>query len=496
MKMKTWVLLSYLVVMLLPLVALYGLYLILNSFYERQNVSETITASKEMTAIEEKLENTRWYRVQPRSNYAPIESLTGPSVWIDLYRSDGFKLYSSTDKDVFGYMIKRDMESLYAGLYDRKETNRTFSIKKPVFADGQVIGFYEITLARKKWTEGVRNRTFIIGALLLLFLAALYVAIAFLLNRKLGRPLGLLIRRMQAFAKNEPLPEARYAAGGEIGEALQQFDRMRHQIEEARQEVERQQQANNFMVASLSHDLKTPLTSIRAYAEALAAPAKLEKQERAEYETVLLAKVGQMQQMIDDLAVYTSLRSSSLPAEPVVVESEEFFDMLLSGYEALTGENGLNLTTSVRLTGCCSVEPKQMTRLMDNLMSNAVKYACSGGVVWASAQDSDLDLPAWIFPEVKPGIKRPDEPEIWLLVQNEGPVPGPEQLRLLHEPFYQADTARTLKRDKTSSGLGLSIVDMIARRHGGSLELHADPDRGMLALCRLPKLTQNKREMK
>lgn len=489
MKIKTWLLLSFLTVMLLPLIALYLLYILLGNFYEQKDVAETLAVARQFANIEDKLQSPELYRVQPSAKYASIRALTSPSIQIDLYRSDGVTLFSSVDQDDVAWMFPVNQERLFTDLYDIQESSRAFSVKKPVFSDGELLGIYKITIARQAWISGVYSRTGLIVSLLLIFVALLYAAIVLLLNRKLNRPLGLLTRRMQSFAQNAPSSptDEHLRVKGEIGDVIDQFEEMKRQIVEGRDEVQRQQQANNYMVASLSHDLKTPLTSIRAYAEALSESPELQEKERKEYASVLFSKVEQMRQMIDDLAVYTSLQSMEHPPDLVPVDGDEFFEMLESGYGAICESKGIHLQTSAWVTGSCMVEPRQMTRLVDNLMNNALKYTGSDGRIWIHAQDANILLPNWVFPTQFSRLEQPIEPSIWILVQNEGPVIPGDILEKMYEPFYQGTASRTQK-DRASSGLGLSIVQMIAKRHGGTFALYSSEGRGMLAVCQLPKI--------
>src|SRR5699024_2106674 len=112
-----------------------------------------------------------------------------------------------------------------------------------------------------------------------------------------------------------------------------------------------QQKDKEYMIATLSHDLKTPLTSIRAYAEALEKEKGLTKEEYQSYNRVITEKATFMKEMLDDLLTYTLLQSPSYELDSVVVDGEEFFEMLLSDYERVCEQNKLSLHTSVHVSG-------------------------------------------------------------------------------------------------------------------------------------------------
>ncbi|RKJ23643.1 sensor histidine kinase, partial [Butyricicoccus sp. 1XD8-22] len=137
---------------------------------------------------------------------------------------------------------------------------------------------------------------------------------------------------------------------------------------------EKEQREKEYMIATISHDLKTPLTSISAYAESLFSERELTIKERDEYRQIIMEKAQYMKQMIDDLLMYTLLQSPSYEMEFVEVEGNEFFDMLVSDYEPLCRKKKIRLNVSSNVIGNYQVNPKQLMRVCDNLMSNAISH--------------------------------------------------------------------------------------------------------------------------
>ena len=147
------------------------------------------------------------------------------------------------------------------------------------------------------------------------------------------------MKQMSAFAKGEvtePLPIRK----DELGELAGSFQLMQQEIETTREKLNEEQRQKEFMIASLSHDLKTPLTSIQAYAESLRA-GKLSEQEQQEYLEVITTKSDYMKQLLDDLMMYTLLQSPSYELELVSVDGDEFFEMLLADYDKLVKRKDL-----------------------------------------------------------------------------------------------------------------------------------------------------------
>ncbi len=202
---------------------------------------------------------------------------------------------------------------------------RTYSYKKSVFdEDKQLAGIYEITQGREAWVETTNQNMLIMlissGVIFILLYAIVITAI----NRKLNRPMNQLQEHMQAFADGKEMDKKLIQSRDEIGELNTHFEKMKNQIIETREALVKKQKEKEYMIAALSHDLKTPLTVVRTYTEALE-DYDLTKEDRAEYQTILHDKLEHMKQMIDDLSIFTALQSSKNTLQSVQVNGNEFF---------------------------------------------------------------------------------------------------------------------------------------------------------------------------
>src|SRR5690625_2897300 len=199
---------------------------------------------------------------------------------------------------------------------------------------------------------------------------------------------------MAAFASGTDFLE-KYTGKDEIRELKQHFYAMRKQINAAQEMIKLEQKAKEYLVATISHDLKTPLTSIKAYAESLDSTAKL-SQEQVAYRKVSIDKADFIKQMINDLITHTLLQSHDYELEFVTVDGEEFFDMILSDYEAICNEKDILLTTQNNVIGNYDVNPKQFVRIADNLMTNAVQHTEPDKKIWLAAISSLANVD-WLF---------------------------------------------------------------------------------------------------
>lgn len=485
MKLKTWLLLSYLIVMILPLVCAYLLFAWINAYHNDQNVAEYFNKWEKLENITSVLNDPSLYK--PNIERPQVENLVDSQVSISIYNEDGFILYTS---DSMGsppsFALGR--EQLYKDLYSLQQGYRTYSYKEPVLANNEIVGFYEVQLAREEWTAGVSERSwFVFGIFVVVFLLIYLIVIA-LVNRKINRRLQRLMKQMTAFANREHVEEMP-PEKDEIGQLTQHFNGMRKQIETAREKLAKEQQEKEYMIATISHDLKTPLTSIRAYTESLASDRELSVEERQEYQHVIVDKANYMKQMLDDLLMYTLLQSPTYEMELVEVDGNEFFDMLVSGYEPMCREKRIRLHVHCDVTGKYLVNPKQMIRVADNLMSNAIQHTKEGGSIGIIAISDDQPFPAEAAPFVCEQIRGMGSNRFFLLVQNEGEGIAAEKLEHVFDPLYQADQARS-KQNASGTGLGLSITKQIIEKHGGDVRMVSRKGIGACVICSLPKIIE------
>lgn len=480
MKIKNWLMISYFLVMLLPIAAIYLLYISLSAYDEEQDFKEYFDFQSLVTELESELETVSLYKIQPEENYQHLQELTDDNLKIDLYRYDGVQLFSTMSTPGELHFFQVNQESFFQNLNEYQKNPRTYSTKKLVFDDtDRIVGLYEITLGRNAWVETSNQRTIMMFVLSGIFFIALYSVVIFSINRKLNRPLDQLQEHMKAFAAGKELDQQQVQSNDEIGVLITHFEQMKAQILETSDALAKQQQEKEYMVASLSHDLKTPLTVIRTYTEALESD-HLSNEEREEYKIILHDKLNHMKQLIEDLSLFTALQSSENMLSTVQVNGNEFFEMLFSGYEEPCSRKDIELTTELSVRNSYMLDPKQMIRLVDNLMDNSIRYTPNQHRIWLAAISSKRPLPDWLFSEFADDVNLWRENGTVMLIQNEGKGIKHSQLENIFKPFYQDDASRG---KGATSGLGLSIAKIIMEKHDGKIKIWSTENKGTLIAC-------------
>ncbi len=485
MKIKTWLLLSYFIVMILPLLAAYLLLGWINSYNDEQKVAEHIEVTTQLEEIKQILDRPGLYT--PGGNKEEAEKLAGQSLSIALYNRDGLVIYTSSPSFASPH-YGLGKEHLYEDLYTLEQGYRAYTYKQPVFENNDLAGFFHVQIGREAWVEGVENRGYFVGAVFLLVFGLIYITVIWMVNKKLNIPLTGLMNNMSAFAKGQPVDE-KPVKNDEVGKVTEQFYDMSREIIAAREAVEQEQQAKEYLIASVSHDLKTPLTSIKTYAESLKADNDLTPDEQNDYRNVIVEKADFMQHMLDDLLTYTLLQSGENDMEFVQVDGNEFFDMLTADYEPLSKQKSIKLHVYSDVQGMYSVNPKQMMRVADNLVSNAIAHTPEAGEIRLAAVSDRSKLADMLFDFLPETEVLSETDAVYFMVQNEGKGISPEKLAFVFDPLYQADEARS-KNDKSGTGLGLSITKQIIEKHGGKVQIFSRKNVGTCVVCSLPAMKE------
>jgi two-component system phosphate regulon sensor histidine kinase PhoR len=233
-------------------------------------------------------------------------------------------------------------------------------------------------------------------------------------------------------------------------------------------DLRRLERIRRDFVANVSHELKTPLTSIKGYLETLLDGALYDEQNNLRFLQKIETHVARLADLVRDLLdlAYIESREGSLPLSPV--EWRSVVDEAVRRYESALERKGL--TCTVRGTAepvVVLAERGAMTHVIDNLLDNAIKYTPSAGAV-SITLGRDGALGQLAVEDTGMGIPEQDRERIF-------------------ERFYRVDKARS--RDLGGTGLGLSIVKHCVHAMGGMVHVDSAPGGGSRFVVRLPLAT-------
>lgn len=479
MKLKKWLILSHLAVMLAPILTGMLLFKVIMNYNKNTELKDYLVSIIKFRSYEEKLDNTELYATNLLQNKNFIEPRDEGSVKIELYNAEGRQIYSS-DNNILYYLQK---EEIFSNLFKVEQGYKAYTLKKPVFKENTLVGLYKITIAKEEFVEEVNKRTIIAVIIFIFVLTAIFTIVILLLNRKFNKPIRVLVEGMSSFAKGDK-NSVDYRYKDEIGELINQFNLMKQELEEKRKIIEMEQRSKEYMISAISHDLKTPLTSIRAYSESLINDEALDYLKVKEKAEVILNKSDFMKRMIDDLMTFNILTTEQ-KMNFVEVEGDELFEMLFSGFDESCQQKWIELSVDININGLYRVDVNQITRVVDNIMANALRYTPKGGHIFMGAFPCGKNLPIWVDEGFMQEIRNWKSDGCLILIKNEGDGILKEDLDKIFIPFYQSDDSRN-KRYKSGVGLGLSIVKIILEKHKGEVRVFSG-DGSTIFVCWLPK---------
>lgn len=471
MKIKNWLILSYITVMLIPILTAVILFFWMESYNKQTEINDYVTNMRKFQKYEEVLNDENIF-LHPPKKLNLIDEKDKSNTKIELYDKNGILVYSSNNETM---SIPTSTEQLYKELYEIKHGFRADTFKKPIFSKGDLIGVYKITIMRTKIVKGVNDITLKALAIFITVFFLVLISMIKLMNKKFNNPILLLIAAMKDFAKGKET-SIKYKSQDEIGELIKHFNNMKSELEQKNAEIEKEQKSKEYMIAAISHDLKTPLTAIRAYAELISSK---DEESSTRHVSSILNKCDYMTNMLEDLLMYTVL-SSNYAMNLVNVDGEEFFQMLFSGYNEVCSKNNIRFKTEIKVNGSFCVDVKQMIRVIDNLMSNAIRYTEEGKWIHMGVFSHEFNLPNWICQDEKQKLKEFAKEGAIILVKNEGEEISKEHIERIMEPFYKVDNSRN---KKVGTGLGLSIVKLIIDKHHGKMTILSSKETGTLIAC-------------
>lgn len=240
----------------------------------------------------------------------------------------------------------------------------------------------------------------------------------------------------------------------ELGDLANSFNRMSRDLAQATQ-------SRRQMTADIAHDLRTPLSVIAGYTEALS-EGKLSG--NAEVYRVLHQETQYLRRLIEDLRLLSLAEAGELPLQIQDISPKACLEQAISRHLIAAGEKGVELRLEAgEDLPTVKGDPERLNRVFDNLIGNALRHTPRGGEVRLSASFADG--------------------RVLFKVSDNGTGIAPEDLPYIFDRFYKGDKSRS---GDGESGLGLAIARSIVAAHGGTITVESAPGQGTTFTILLP----------
>jgi len=269
---------------------------------------------------------------------------------------------------------------------------------------------------------------------------AFAVILAALISRTIAKPLQRVAYAAADVAKGDYGVHVPVSGPPEVRAVAESFNQMTAEVRTAHS-------SQRDFLANVSHDLKTPLTSIQGYSQAIVDGATHNPQEAAQ---IIFEEAGRLNRMVVELTDLVRLEAGRLSMKSEAIDMGQLAEAIVQRLQVVAERQGVRLESHTQPMPHIAGDGDRLAQVLTNLISNAIKFTPAGGKVQIIAQFKDG------------GVS--------LTVRDSGIGIPPEDLPRVFERFYQVDKARGPQR---GTGLGLAITQEIIEAHGGRISVHS-----------------------
>lgn len=239
----------------------------------------------------------------------------------------------------------------------------------------------------------------------------------------------------------------------EIGLLCKDFEQMRLKLKEQSRTSLQYEQDMRDLIRNISHDLKTPLTTIKGYSEGLLDGVAGTEERRRKYLQTIYNKAEDMTSLVDELSIYSQFDCNTIPYNFQRINLDNYFTDCVSELQLDLELKQIELNYMNYMDHDLEIvaDPEQLKRVINNIIGNSVKYmGKKKGIISIRIR--------------KTGIPQ-ESTRVLVEIEDNGSGIKEQELTNIFERFYRTDTSRN--SSKGGSGLGLAIVKKIIEDHGG-----------------------------
>ena len=307
----------------------------------------------------------------------------------------------------------------------------------------------------------------IVGRTTLFLIAVVILLLTWLVSRSMLRSLRQLGTGVRNISEGNLDFEMKAKGKDEVAEVVRAFEQMRLRLKGSIDGQLRMEENRRELVANISHDLKTPVTSIKGYVEGLIDGVADTQDKKERYLKTILDKTLVLDRMIDDLFLFSKLDLGKMPFHFEMVEAHRYWSDLAEEARLDLSEHGFAVACDVLVPDGITMRLDRhlIRRVVHNLLENAVKYA---------------DKPE---KAVKLKVETVINRLVVTMEDNGSGIPA-DELERVFDRFYRADAARNSETGGT--GLGLQIARQIVEDHGGTIRLESEVGQFTRVIWTLP----------
>lgn len=315
--------------------------------------------------------------------------------------------------------------------------------------------------------QALQNIILVLIITFILSFIAVNTFVSYLFTKRILKPVELLKKAAEEISSGNLDCEVVEAGDQEIMELCRDFEKMRVQLKDSINAKTKYDDNRSMLVSSISHDLKTPITSIKGYVEGILDGVANTPEKLNSYLTTVYSKAELIDLLIDDLLLYSKLDLNQLPFDFEKTDAAEYFKYCVfdSAVELEKANIKISLENCLKGVSYVTIDRERMRRVIMNIIDNSCKYMNKeAGQITISLRETNLSIVIEIR-DNGAGIDKNDTNKIF-------------------DRFYRGDSART---GTQGTGLGLAIAKQIVEGHKGRIWAISHGNEGTSILISLAK---------
>lgn len=338
-----------------------------------------------------------------------------------------------------------------------------------ISSDSYTVGNASDRISASDFKNVLLGRTGLIVLVIILLFAIAITVISSLTSSTIVKPIKKIAEGADEIARGNLDYEIDYKSTNELGQTVDSFNEMRLRLKKSIELQNKTEEERNEMTAGIAHDLRTPLTSAKGYAQGILDGIADTPQKQRAYLQTICSSIDETERILDDLLAISKFRLKGYRLNKEDIPIREFTEDGAAEIRLLLEANDFDFTTDISCSPdtLVSIDPDAFSRVIRNIISNSIKYTRDGVKGRVDMTLSEYDR------------------TVILEISDNGIGVDKKSLPRIFDAMYRTDPART--KVSQGSGLGLSVCKQIVQMHGGLIWASSRENHGLSIFISLPK---------
>jgi len=339
----------------------------------------------------------------------------------------------------------------------------------PIVINGENKGFFVAFIKKSDLEENSlfkrKLKTLVPEATILIISSLLLLSLKVFVSRKILKPIKKITKSSNDIIEGKFDNYVTYNSEDEVGDLSYAFELMRDELSDHIKKEENIKKSEKEVIAAISHDIKTPLSSIKAYVEAIRDGMAETPEEKEEYTSIILKKIDTLNSLVSDLLEQSKADLEVLTIRKKEVSIKSFLEKLIEEIDLELKNKNIKFIWDKNLPdGIINIDEIRVYQAVFNLISNSMKYG-NGNLT--------INFKSYI-----------EGRYLFVYIQDNGIGIAPEDMPYIFNKFYRGDKSRNSRIQ--GSGLGLSTCKYIIEKHGGEIYCKSLKDNGSTFYFTIP----------